>query len=88
MKAQSYAIPNALALTTAVVFVLCRLLVGLFPDLSFAVAQSWIHGIGLSKLDASSLTTSSFVLGLVSSAVTAWIVGYIFVTSLKLVRKA
>ncbi len=32
MKAQSYAIPNALAVTTAIVFVLCRMLVSLFPN--------------------------------------------------------
>ncbi len=86
MKNQ-YAIPNALAVTTAVVFILCRLLVGLFPDISFVVAQSWFHGIAINKLGAQDLNISSFVLGLVSVTITAWIVGYIFVRVQKLLSK-
>ncbi len=74
----SYTIPNALAVTTATVYVLCRILVSLFPDLSFTIAQSWFHGIELSKLDSWNLTTSSFILGIVSSTITVWVVGYIF----------
>lgn len=87
MKAQSYAIPNALAATTAIVFVLCRVLVGLFPDVSFVIAQSWFHGIELSKLGAWNLTFVSFVLGTISSSVTAWIVGYLFVKTYRLFNK-
>lgn len=87
MKQQSYAIANALAVTTAIVYVLCRLLVGLFPDASFTVAQSWFHGIELSRLDAWNLTLSSFVLGLISSSISAWVVGYIFVKVYKLFVK-
>ena len=79
MKTQSYAIPNALAVTTAIVYVVCRLLVGLFPDISFAIAESWFHGIELSKLGNWNLTMSSFILGIISSAITAWIVGYNFI---------
>lgn len=69
---------NALAATIVIVFVACRVLVGLFPDLSFAVAQSWFHGVALSKLDTWDLTASSFFLGLISSTITAWVVGYLF----------
>lgn len=69
---------NAIAVTTAIVFVLCRVLVGLFPEASFTVAQSWFHGIELSRLDVWSLSFSSFVLGLISSLITAWVIGYIF----------
>ncbi|MBI2596631.1 hypothetical protein HYW41_00520 [Candidatus Daviesbacteria bacterium] len=72
MKTQSYAIPNALAVTTASVFVLCAILVGLFPDISFSIAGSWFHGIGFSKA-ALNITISSFILGLVSSTITSWI---------------
>lgn len=79
MKNQSYALPNALAVTTAIIYVLCRLLVGLFPDISFTIAQSWFHDIALSRQDVLSLTLSSFILGIVSSTVTAWIIGYIFI---------
>jgi len=76
---KKYSIPNALAATTAIVYVICRALVGLFPDASFAVAQSLFHGIELSQLGAWNLTAQSFVLGIISSTVTAWVIGYIFV---------
>ena len=76
---QSYAIPNALAVTTAIIYVVCRVLVGLFPDVSFAIAESWFHGIEISKLGAWNLTMSAFVIGLISSTITAWVVGYIFI---------
>jgi len=84
---QSYAIPNALAVTTAIIYVLCRVLVGLFPDVSFAIAQSWFHGIELGKLGAWNLTMSSFISGIISSTITAWIVGYIFIKVYRLFAK-
>lgn len=84
---QSYTIANTLAVTTAVIFVTCRVLVGLFPDISFVIAQSWFHGIELSKLGAWNLTVSSFFMGLVSSTLTAWVVGYIFARVYKLFGK-
>lgn len=84
---KQYAIPNALAVTTAIVFAACRVLVGLFPDTFFAVAQSWFHGIELSRLSVEGLTMPSFILGLISSAVTAWVIGYIFVNIHKFFAK-
>lgn len=84
---KGYAIPNALAVTTAIVYAVCRLFVSLFPDASFAITQSWFHGIALSKLGAWDLTFGSFILGIISSAVTAWIIGYIFVKVFAFFRK-
>lgn len=84
---KSYAIPNSLAVTSAIIYVLCRVLVGLFPDASFTIAQSWFHGIELGKLGAWNLTLESFVLGIISSAITAWIVGYIFIKVYRLFVK-
>lgn len=78
MKHNPLTTANAAGLTTAIVFVACRILVGLFPDLFFSIAQSWFHGIALNKLDPLTLTSSTFLLGLVSSAVTAWLIGYLF----------
>lgn len=78
MKHNPVATANAVGVTTAIVFVLCRVLVGLFPDFSFTIAQSWFHGIQLTKLESWNLTFSGFILGLVSSTITAWIIGYIF----------
>lgn len=87
MKTQSYAIPNALAVATAIVFVLCALLVGLFPDISFSIAQSWFHGIELSKASSLNITFGSFILGLISSTITTWVIGYIFIKSYRLFAK-
>lgn len=68
---------NSLALTIGIIYVACRILVGLFPDLMYAIAQSWFHDIKLTQLDSASLTTPVFFLGLVSSVISAWIAGYL-----------
>lgn len=78
MKHDSMATANAAGLVTVAVYFVCRLLVGLFPDLSFAVAQSWFHGIELQKLSSWNLTTENFVLGIVSATITAWLIGWCF----------
>lgn len=77
-KSNALIIANTTAVTTAIVFLVCRIGVGLFPDLSFTLAQSWFHGIELTKLGSWSLTMESFVLGLVSTTIGAWLVGYLF----------
>lgn len=87
MKQQPYVLANALAGTTAIVFVVCRVLVALFPDAFFAIAQSWFHGIELSQLGSGNLTMPSFILGLISATVTAWLIGYLFARIYKLFLK-
>lgn len=79
--------PNALAVTTAIIFVLCRILVGFFPDAFFTIAWSWFHGIEVNKLGAWNMDVPSFILGLVSATITAWIIGYIFSKIYRLVAK-
>jgi hypothetical protein len=78
MKHNPTATANALAATTGIFFIVCRILVSLFPDLMFSIAQSWLHGIELTKLGTWNLTLSTFLVGLISSIVTAWILGYVF----------
>ena len=78
MKHEPIATANAAATTTAVLFIACRVLVGLFPGLMFTVAQSWFHGVTLARFDSSNLSASSLLIGLVSSTIIAWIVGYVF----------
>ncbi len=81
MKHEPTTTANAVATTTAVVFVACRFLIGLFPEISFTIAQSWFHGIELTKLGSWNLTLSSFLLGLISATITAWLVAYLFAAS-------
>lgn len=74
--------PNATALaaacTTALLYVLCRVAVEVAPDFMFSVGQSWFHTIQFTKMQTWNVPAGSFVLGLVSSSATAWLVGYVF----------
>ena len=78
MKHNPLTTANAVAATTAIVYVACRLLVGLFPKISMNVAKSWFHGIDISKIGAWNLSTEAFILGIVSATIGAWLVGYLF----------
>ncbi len=69
---------NAAATTVGIIYVVCRLLVGLFPDLMMSIAQSWFHGLTLGSWN---LESGSFIIGLISAVVSAWIVGYLFAIS-------
>jgi len=78
MKHEPITIANAAAATTAILFITCRILVSLFPSLMFTIAQSWLHGVALTKFDPTSLSISSLLIGLVSSTVTVWVISYVF----------
>ena len=69
---------NAAAATTAVVFVACRLLVGVFPNFMFVIGQSWLHGVQLTKMSTWNVPTGTFLFGLISSSLFVWVVGYVF----------
>ncbi|MBI2309641.1 hypothetical protein HYU89_01965 [Candidatus Collierbacteria bacterium] len=78
MKHEPNATANAAAVTVAIIFIFCRLAVALLPDLTMAIAQSWFHGLEISKISGWNLSLSSFILGLVTSAGGTWLVGYVF----------
>lgn len=78
MKHEPTVTANAVGVTTAIVYVICRILVSLFPDLMLTIVQSWFHGIELNRSAPWNLTIPSFLTGLVSSTITAWLIGYLF----------
>jgi hypothetical protein len=78
MKHDPKATANGAAVTVAIIYIICRVGVFLFPDLSMSIAQSWFHGIQLTQISELRLTSGSFVLGLVTSMIFAWLVGYLF----------
>jgi len=80
MKHNPTATANALATTTGIFYLGCRVLVSLAPDLMFTIAQSWFHGIELTKLGSWNLSMGTFIAGLISLMVFAWVTGYIFAT--------
>lgn len=69
---------NAAAVTVGAAYVVCRLLIGLFPELSMVVAQAWFHGLTLGSWNFS---TGNFIAGLIAAVASAWLVGYLFAVS-------
>lgn len=78
MKHEPNATANAATVTVAIIYVACRVAVALFPDLAMTVAQSWFHGLDISKVSGWNLSLGSFILGLVTSTAGAWLTGYLF----------
>ena len=78
MKHDPKVTANAAAVTVAIVYVVCRIGIALFPDLGMAIAQSWFHGIQLTKISQLDLSLGSFILGLVTSIISTWLIGYLF----------
>lgn len=77
MKKDPIATAHAAGITVGIIFVVCRLAFVLLPDLTMAIAQSWFHSIALNQTPVG-LTTGSFILGLISTVISAWLVGYVF----------
>lgn len=77
MKTDKMVLANAFGLTIGITYVVCRLLVTLFPELAMQITKSWFHLIDLSKISGNDLNLGLFVLGLLSSVVTAWLFGYL-----------
>lgn len=81
MKHHPKATANAAAVVTAIVYVVCRQAFVWLPELSMGIARSWFHGIDISQIAATTIPTDNFLLGLVTAAVAAWLVGYLFATA-------
>ena len=81
MKHDPKATANAAAVTVAIVFIVCHIGIALFPDLAMTIAQSWFHGIQLTQISELNLSLGSFVLGLTTSTIGTWLVGYLFASS-------
>ncbi len=78
---------NAFGLTIGIVYVVCRLLVSLFPQLSMQITKSWFHLVDLTKIVNNDLGLGLFILGLVSSVIAAWLFGYLLGWSIELFSK-
>ncbi len=78
MKHSPVPTANAAAVTTAIIYVVCRTAFVVAPDLSMSIAQSWFHGIDISRISALNLSTESFMLGIISATIGAWLPGYLF----------
>ncbi|MBI2405437.1 hypothetical protein HYV21_00065 [Candidatus Microgenomates bacterium] len=77
MKLNEQAFANASAILTGLVYLVCSLLVALFPDFFRIVSQSWFHGINLETIWTGS-ARGNFLLGLITAVVGTWLTGWAF----------
>ena len=77
MKLNVTAWANASAVVVGVIYVVCALLVAIFPDGMKIVATSWFHGMDLSVLWTGA-PRSNYVLGLLTAVGGSWLTGWLF----------
>lgn len=87
MKKDKTVLANAFALTIGITYVVCRLLVMLFPQMFLQITKSWFHLIDLTKISGNDLNFGFFVLGLLSSVISAWLFGYLLGWSIEYFHK-
>lgn len=78
MKHDPNTTANATAVTTAIVYIVCRTAFVIAPELFMGISRSWFHGIDISLIAAKNIPPGSFVMGLISATIGAWLVGYLF----------
>lgn len=70
---------NAITVVGLGLYVVCRVLSLVIPDLLFAVGQSWFHTFSLDSSKAvTPMDLGTFLLGGITFGVLAWVTGYAF----------
>ena len=87
MKPTKMVLANAFALTTVIFWTICSLFVVVLPDFSFEISRWWMHGLDMSTMGNWNLTLSTFILGGVTLAVSAWVTGWVLGWSIEQVSK-
>lgn len=80
MKNKYFFHPTAFAVsaTAGIVYVLCALLLGLFPS-SLQLFAYLFHGIDIQQIAVSNFTAVAFFVGLIETILLFYIIGVIFV---------
>lgn len=73
---KSVAFANAVAIMSAVFFIICVVLSYVLPGLTSVLVQSWFHNLGLAQVKPIQLSFNSFVLGFISFTVVSWVTTY------------
>ena len=75
LNAKAFA--HAVTAVTAVVYVICRLLSVLVPDLLFGLSQAWVHTLSLESMKTNqAISFGTEIVGLVALALLAWVTTY------------
>jgi len=73
------AFANAFALVGLGLYIGCRMLTLIVPDLLFAVGQSWFHTLNLEAArGVAPMDVNTFLLGGITFGALAWVTGYAF----------
>ena len=67
---------NAMAVVMGVGYVVCRVLSWLVPGWLFMIAQSWFHTFNVSPGVVEEFSSSTLLIGLISSMAIVWIWTY------------
>lgn len=78
MKLDKLILANSVALATAVLWVLCSVVVALFPGLSWTLTNWWTHGLLTGVRASWNLNLPNILLGGVTLTASAWVVGFVF----------
>lgn len=78
MKLERTILANAFALATAILWVICSLIIAVLPGLSWTVSNWWAHGLLTGVRSSWSWTLPNFLLGGVTLTASAWVMGYVF----------
>ncbi len=79
---------GALAITAAIVYLVCALAVYLWPGGTLEFFNAWFHGLDLNALKSTKpFTFGTFLYGLGSAALAAFLAGAVFAMSYNLVRR-
>ncbi len=78
MKLDAKAFANASALIVGIFYVICVGLTIVAPNFLISLGNSWFHAIDLAKIKSIDVTFGSFLFGLVSIVIVAWVADYIF----------
>ncbi|MCL4354826.1 DUF5676 family membrane protein [Patescibacteria group bacterium] len=70
---------NAVAVVSAVFFVICTLLTYISPDLTGIFVQAWFHNFGLSSVKPIQLSLNLFLVGFISVALVSWVGAFVTV---------
>lgn len=87
MKITKNNLANAIALATAVLWVVCTAFVAFWPSFSYKVTKWWAHGMNLDAAGKFHLTWGNFFWGGITLVISLWVVGYILGWSLEITGK-
>lgn len=77
MKIDKIRLANSFALSMAVLWILCSIVVWLLPELTLQITTWWMHGMNLSNMGDWNLTLSNFFWGGIMTVISSWVTGWV-----------